>query len=395
MTHNWEWIEGFRADLMRQGLWRGRRSVVSLPDGWCNIGGRRLRNFAGNDYLGLAHDPRIVVAMADAVINYGAGVTASALVSGRSPVHVELERALAQFMGQASTVVFPTGYAANLGTVASLMNSEDVVYCDRLNHACLVDGCRLSGAKLRVYRHQELDRLHSELAKSASARRRWIVTDSVFSMDGDVAPLEELCDLAESHSVGIILDEAHGFGILGPNGRGAAEWKGVESRVAVTIGTLSKSVGALGGFVSGPEILTEWLWNRARTQMFSTALPVPVCVAAIKSLEIMKNEPWRRDKVIKMAEQLRSQLRGQGFEVPSGVGPIVPVILGEPSQTLDAAAWLECRGFFVAAIRPPTVPEGTCRLRLTITADTTTEDLAGICEHLTQFRNGCSHSSSG
>lgn len=371
----WDWLAEDLETLHQDGLFRQRKCVTSLADGWCEWNGRRLRNLAGNDYLNLAHDPRVLDAMRIGVEQGGSGVTASALVSGRSPWHQNLEIELARFHRQEAAILFPTGYAANLGTVASLVTSDDIVFCDRLNHACLVDGCKLSGARLRVYRHSDLDRLQAELKKATGFRRKWIVTDSVFSMDGDVAPLNELCELAESNVADIIVDEAHGFGMLGEGGRGAAEWQGVESRIAVRIGTLSKAAGSLGGFVTGPQILVDWLWNRARTQMFSTALPVPSCRAASSALEIIQAEPWRRTQVITQAEKLRGQIRQLGLEVPQGIGPIVPVILGTPNSALVAAETLLRAGFLVAAIRPPTVPHGTSRLRITVSAATTDQDI--------------------
>ena len=377
--------------LQTGGLWRSRRCVTPLADGWCEQAGRRLRNLAGNDYLNLAHDPRVISAMQDAASAAGSGVTASALVSGRTPWHQQLEQELAQFHDEASAVLFPTGYAANLGTIAALAGSDDVIFCDRMNHACLVDGCRLSGAKLRIYRHTELDRLAAELVKANEFQRKWIVTDSVFSMEGDLAPLDQLCDLAEAHGASIILDEAHAFGLLGDQGRGVAELFNAESRVAVRIGTLSKALGALGGFVVGSQELTDWLWNRARTQMFSTALPVPLCAAAMAALDIVKGEPDRRQNVIRLAEELRVRLRDSGFEVPAGIGPIVPVILGSPEWALDAAAHLATAGYLVAAIRPPTVPQGTSRLRITVNAACSEQDLEGIVAALAgwQIVRGC------
>jgi 8-amino-7-oxononanoate synthase len=381
-----DWLAKELQTLHADGLLRQRRCIATLADGTCELRGRRLKNFAGNDYLNLAHDPRIISALQWGAEQGGSGVTASALVSGRSPWHQKLETDLARFHGQQSALLFPTGYAANLGTVAALAGPEDVIFCDRLNHACLVDGCKLSGARLRVYRHQELGRLKAELQKSQGSRRRWIVTDSVFSMDGDLAPLQELCDLAETYSAGIILDEAHAFGILGEQGRGAAEFLGVESRIAVRIGTLSKAAGSLGGFVTGPQVLIDWLWNRARTQMFSTALPVPACTAASCALTIITEEPVRRQRVVAFAADLRARLRTAGFDVPDGTGPIVPVILDTPQSALSAAAHLEQSGFLVAAIRPPTVPQGTSRLRITITAAVCEQDLLDLSSALQAWR---------
>lgn len=386
MTAPLDWLPDAAAELQSQGLWRTRRSVTPLPDGWCEYRGRRLKNFAGNDYLNLAHDPRVKTAMRDAINEAGSGVTASALVSGRTPWHQQLEDELALFHGEESAVLFPSGFAANLGTIAALADSHDVLFCDRFNHACLIDGCRLSGAKLRVYRHAELDGLEHELAKSPQTRRKWIVTDSVFSMEGDVAPMRELCDLAERYSAQIILDEAHAFGILGDKGRGAAELLDVEPRIAVRIGTMSKALGALGGFVVGSQALIDWLWNRARTQVYSTALPAPICAAATAALKIVADEPVRRERVISLAEDLRQRLRSVGFDVCSGLGPIVSVVQGAPEDALNAAAALEDKGFLVAAIRPPTVPQGTSRLRITVTAAAMESDLEDLASALRAWR---------
>lgn len=388
MSASLDWLSDAIDLLQGQGLWRSRRTISPLADGWCEQDGRKLKNFAGNDYLNLAHDPRVIAMLQDAAQQAGSGVTASALVSGRTPWHQRLEEALAQFHGEESAVLFPTGYAANLGAIAALAGLDDVIFCDRMNHACLVDGCRLSGAKLRIYRHTELDRLGAELQKAAGFPRKWIVTDSVFSMEGDLAPLVELCDLAAAHGAWIILDEAHAFGVLGARGRGAAELLGVESRIAVRIGTLSKALGALGGFVVGSRELTDWLWNRARTQMYSTALPVPICAAALAALDIVSREPERRQRVIQLADELRVRLRDAGFEVPVGIGPIVPVILGSPERALAASAHLEAAGNLVAAIRPPTVPKGTSRLRITVTAACTHQDLTGLITALERWQPG-------
>ena len=386
MSSSLPWLTDANQAVRDAGLWRVRRSVTPLPAGWCEYQGRRLKNLAGNDYLNLAHDPRVKAAMQSALQAAGTGVTASALVSGRTPWHAQLEAALAQFHGEESAVLFPSGYAASLGSIAALAGPDDIIFCDRFNHACLVDGCRLSGAKLRIYRHSELDRLAAELEKAAGYERKWIVTDSVFSMEGNVAPLSDLCDLAETHGASIILDEAHAFGVLGERGRGAAELQAVESRIAVRIGTLSKAVGALGGFVVGSTALTDWLWNRARPQMFSTALPAPLCAAATAALEIIASEPVRRQRVLALADRLRASLRDQGFDVPAGQGPIVAVILKSPEWTLSAAAHLEAAGFLVAAIRPPTVPQGTSRLRITVTAACEESDLDGMLTALTTWK---------
>ncbi|MEX0704659.1 MAG: 8-amino-7-oxononanoate synthase [Planctomycetales bacterium] len=373
------WLATGLAELDGEGLLRGRRSVAALPDGWCEVDGRRLRNFASNDYLGLAHDPRLIEA-ARGALSGGVGAGASPLVAGRGEWHARLEQRLAAFEGQPAAVLFPTGYAANLGTIAALAGRGDAVFCDRLNHASLVDACRLSGARLRVYRRDRLEDFERELAKAAGAARRFVVTDSLFSMDGDAAPLPELCALAEKHDALLIVDEAHATGVFGARGRGIAEWQGVEERVAVRVGTLSKAIGAVGGFVAGPRTLVDWLWNRARTQIYSTALPPAMCAAACAAIDVIEQEPERRERLRATAQRFRHELRGAGLLVPATcVGPIVPVILDGPRRAMRVAAELEDEGFLVAAIRPPTVPRGTSRLRITLTAahsDRDVEELA-------------------
>ena len=299
----------------------------------------------------------------------GAGATASALICGRTIWHERLEQAIADFEQTDAAVLFPTGFAANLGTIAALVTNDDVVFCDRLNHASLVDGCGLSGAKLRVYRHDRLDVLERELSKAESDARQWIVTDSVFSMDGDIAPLAELCGLADRFGADLIVDEAHATGVFGDKGRGVCELSGTESRVAVRVGTLSKAVGCLGGFVACSESLRDWLWNSARTQMFSTALPPSVCAAATASLQVIRDEPQRRKRLHSLSRQLVEQLKQSGLSIPAGIaGPIIPVLLGDAQATVNAASRVLDAGFLVGAVRPPTVPQQTSRLRVCVSA---------------------------
>ncbi len=379
MAEDWPWLTEQLDRLRADGLLRKRRRVRTLPGGWCEIGDRRLRNFASNDYLNLAHDPRLAEAAQTAISEAGVGASASALVSGRSPFHEALEHRLAEFEGSEATVLFPTGYAANVGTITALVGERDVIFCDRLNHASLIDGCRLSGANLLVYRHDRLEKLKSALRRGKGYQRRWIITDSLFSMDGDPAPLAELVDLAEAFDARLIVDEAHATGVFGEHGRGIAEWQGVENRIAVRIGTLSKALGTLGGFVSGSEILCDWLWNKARSQMFSTALPPAICAAACRAVDLIEAEPWRREHLLELAKMFREQILDMGFKIPPGsVGPIVPVIFGEIEPTLIAAQDLEEAGFLVAAIRPPTVPRGTARIRITLTAGHTADDIESL-----------------
>ncbi len=366
--HHLPWLADELAERERAGLRRRRRVWQPLPEGWCELDGRRVRNFAGNDYLALSTEPRVLAAAAAALHAAGSGSRGSALVCGRTAWHARLEQTLAAFEGQPAAILFPTGMAANVGVIAALAKAGDVVYCDRDNHASLVDGCRLSGASLRIYRHDDLPALERHLERQEARGRTFLVTDSVFSMDGDLAPLPELCDLAERCQAALIVDEAHATGIFGTQGRGVCEHFGVEERVAVRIGTLSKAIGSLGGFVAGSEVLIEYLWNTARTQVYSTALPPSVCAAATAAIEILREDPARGKTLATHCRQFRELLLRLGVTPLTGsVGPIVPVVVGDPRQTADVAQRLEQRGFLVGAIRPPTVPRGTSRLRVSLT----------------------------
>lgn len=373
------WITAALEQLAAEGLLRRRRVTRLLPHGRCEVGSRRVIDFASNDYLNLARDPRVVAAAAEALSISGIGARASALVCGRTQWHEQLEHRIASFEGRAEALLFPTGMAANMGTIAALCGTDDLILCDRFNHASLVDGCRLSQAKVRVYRHDDLATLEREFAKGDATRRRWIVTDSVFSMDGDLAPLPELCDIAERCDAALIVDEAHGTGVFGEHGRGACEALGVEDRVLVRIGTLSKAIGAQGGFVSGSADLISLLWNRARSQVYSTALSPVVCAAATAAIEIIAAEPDRRARLLAASQFFRDQLQSAGISTIEGsTGPIVPVVLHDPHAAMALAARLEERGFLVGAIRPPTVPHGTSRLRIVVTAAHEHEDLARL-----------------
>ncbi len=363
------WITAELASLDRDSLLRRRRVVVPLGGGECEVDRGRVWNFAGNDYLGLATSPRIKAAVREAIDRYGLGAQASPLVTGRTALHAELEERLAHFEGADAAILFPSGYAANSGTIPALAGQDDVLFCDRLNHASLVDGCRLSGARLRIYSHRDLEVLERELAKAGAARRRVIVTDSVFSMDGTLAPLREIDDLARRHQAIVIVDEAHATGIYGPRGRGVVEHLGLDESAFVRIGTLSKGLGAQGGFVAGSQELIDWLANKARTQMYSTGLAIPAVAAALAALEQLQSDVELRDRVRSNAALLREALTTAGFEPLGDPGcPIVPIVLGDPDKAVAWARRLEDRGFLVGAIRPPTVPRGTSRLRITVSA---------------------------
>lgn len=377
-----DWIADELRRLESAELRRHPRSCESLPGGRCRVDGTLCVNLASNDYLGLAGDPQVIAAAARAAEQYGAGAQASSLVSGRTPIHAELEAALAQFEGAEAALLFPSGFAANVGVIGSLVGEGDVVLCDRLNHASLIDGCRLSGARFRVYGHCDLDQLARELDKAREARRRLIVTDSLFSMDGDVAPLRELAELADRTESMLLVDEAHATGVYGEQGTGLCE-EISQLRGLVRIGTLSKAIGSQGGFLAGTRDLIEWVRNTARTQMFSTALTPPACGAALESLRIIRTDTARRDRVREHSRRLRVRLQERKWETLGAPdSPIVPIVVGDPQQAVALSQRLLSQGFFVPAIRPPTVPQGTSRLRISLSALHAWEDLERFCECL-------------
>ena len=380
-----DWFTADLDDLERQHLRRQVRQIDPLPHGLCRVEGRVCQHFAGNDYLGLAQHPELSEAARRALLEHGVGAGASPLVAGYSRWHRELEQRLADFEQTEAALLFPTGYAANLGTIAALASRGDTVFCDRHNHACVVDGCRLSGARLRVYRHTQLDRLERELRDAKGARRRLIVTDAVFSMEGVVAPLAELAALAERYDALLVVDEAHGTGVWGPGGRGACAAAGVAERVPVRIGTLSKALGCLGGFVCGSQPLVDWLRNHARTQIYSTALPAAVCAAASRAVELLQANPNLPDQVWTVSNRLREGLSKLGLPSwPGSQGPIVPVLITDPERLLAIAEGLIERGQLVAAIRPPTVPRNTSRLRISLSAAHSPSAIDALLDALSQ-----------
>lgn len=379
------WVEEQNRKRRSAGLHRQWSTLGETRVGEIICGGRSLLNFGSNDYLGLAADPRVVEAAVEATRRYGFGAGASPLVTGWREPHEALAAELAAFEGVEDLTLFPSGYAANLGTIAALAGPGDAVYLDRLNHSCLVQGARLSGATLRVYPNGDVERLERLLRRDQAAsrfRRALLATDSIFSMDGLLAPLGKLVDLAERFDLLTIVDEAHGTGVFGSTGRGGCEAKGVDDRVAIRVGTLSKALGSIGGFVGGPAPLIEHIRHAAPTLMFSTALPPAAAAAALRAIQIVREEPWRRARAHELADRLRKALRANGWTVPDSEGPIVPVLVGEPGQTVQIARELRGRNILAPAIRPPTVPEGTSRLRLTVTAVHTPEHVQRLIEAL-------------
>ncbi len=347
----------------------------ALPGGRVRVGDRVLLNLSSNDYLGLSQDPRLIAAARDAAARWGVGAGASRLVVGHLALHEEVEDRLAAFKGTEAAVIFSTGYMANLGAISALVGSGDTVFCDRLNHASIYDGIKLSGANLARFPHRDLNRLEDLLQKAGSGRRL-VVTDSVFSVDGDVAPLQEIVDLKDRYGAWLMVDEAHATGVLGTHGAGLSAALGLTPRVEVHMGTFSKALGSLGGFVAGNRRLIEYLHNRARSFIYSTAMPPPVLGAIAAALDIVAGEPERRRYLLSEAESFRQTLSQAGFDTLGSETQIIPVLVGENARTLRVAARLRERGLMAVALRPPTVPPGRSRVRFSLSAAHSPEDLA-------------------
>jgi 8-amino-7-oxononanoate synthase len=385
-NHALAWIDRELAGLDRQDLRRRLATRAGAQAARLTIDGRELVNFGSNDYLALAADPRLRNAVEAVMREEGWGSGASPLVTGRSESHRQLEERLAEFEGTEAALLYSSGFAANAGTIAALVGPGDVVFSDRKNHASLLDGCRLSRADVRVYPHRDWERLDQLLAKGAQPSRRLIVTDSLFSMDGDLAPLAELADVAERHEAMLMVDEAHATGVFGRQGRGLAEHLGVEDRIHVRVGTLSKALGSVGGFVAGSRSLVEWLVNRARPYVFSTAAPGAAAGAALAALEVVRQEPHRREELLARAGALRGQLAEQGWNIGDSASQIIPILVGQPDRAAQLAASLGKRGVFVPAIRPPTVPEGEACLRISLTSGHASETIGQLIRALGESR---------
>jgi len=393
MTDPLDWLDDALADLNQRGLRRTLTARSGPQRGnLFTIDGQSLVNFGSNDYLGLAADPRIAAAVREAIDKYGWGSGASPLVTGRTDLHAQLEQKLAEFEVTEAALLFPSGYAANVGTITALVGKGDAIYSDELNHASIIDGCRLSGAAVHVYpnefsaptRKDDLHHLAKLLNDGRQYRRRLIVTDAIFSMHGTYAPLMGLAKLADEFDTILMVDEAHATGVLGERGGGLCEAAAGGNRGNVRVGTLSKALGSHGGFVAGSKRLIDWLANRARPYVFSTAAPPAAAAAAIAALQIVRNEPERRKRLDELSVELRRRLVIQGTIKPTSLTQIVPVILGEANRTMAAAAQLRSRGFFVPGIRPPSVPEGQSMLRISLTSLHTEQQLDDLVAALAE-----------
>jgi 8-amino-7-oxononanoate synthase len=346
------------------GLRRVLRPLASGSAAEVTIGGRSVLLLSSNNYLGLADHPALVEASCEAIRRWGCGTGASRLISGHLDLHAEVEAQLAIFKGTEAAVLFPSGYQANVGTIGALVGRGDHVFSDELNHASIIDGCRLSRASVHVYPHRDARALEAILAAAPQGGRRLIITDSVFSMDGDRAPLRDLVALARAYHTGVFLDEAHAAGVLGPRGAGLAEEVGVSAEVLVQMGTLGKALGGAGAYVAGSRALIDLVANRARSFIYTTGLAPGAVAAASAALRLVAAEPERRARLLANAARLRDGLAGLGLRA-EGDTHIIPVVLGDNSRAMRFADALLDRGVLAHAIRPPTVPPGTARLRVT------------------------------
>jgi 8-amino-7-oxononanoate synthase len=378
-----EFINQELNELKQAGLYRSLKTIDKTDGRYVEINGQKLLNFCSNNYLGLANHPQVISAAKAALDEFGAGAGASRLVAGNLALHEQLEAKLAEFKSRAAALVFPSGFAANLGVIGSLVDENDTIIIDRLDHASIIDACRLSKAKLQVYPHKDMAALEKILQRSDKFKKKLIVTDSVFSMDGDLAPLPEIVKLAKAYGALTMIDEAHATGVIGSRGKGIEEHFGLEGKVDIVMGTLSKALGSLGGFVAGSSELIDYLKNKARSFIYTTALPASACAAALAALELIESEPSLLRNLRINSRFLReeiSRINSADFHsgtetLVSGSVPIVPIIIGDANKAVEISDKLFAQGFLLSAIRPPTVPEGTARLRVTLTALQTKEDI--------------------
>lgn len=368
------------------GLYRTRRQVSGPQQPVLTSDGKRLLSFCSNDYLGLANHPANIEALRRALPETGLGGAASHLICGHHDAHHLLEERLAAFTKRSSALFFSTGYMANLGVISALAGRGDTVFSDRLNHASIVDGCILSRAKVRRYAHGDVTALAAMLSETTG--HKLVVTDGVFSMDGDVAPLRELAGVCRDHGALLVVDDAHGFGVLGPQGRGSVAELGLsEEDVPVLVGTLSKAAGTSGAFVAGPAMLMDYLVQKARTYIYTTASPPVLALATCASLDLIEYGDERRSHLINLVERFRRDATALGYKLMPSRTPIQPIMIGDNWVALELSRALEERGLLVSAIRPPTVPAGEARLRVTFSAAHSHDDL----DHLMQGLSDCRH----
>ena len=370
--------------IRSDNLFRPVRVRLGRQSGSVTLNDLQLINFGSNDYLGYAGDSRLIKASAKGACSEGAGAGASPLVSGHSALHESLGQNISSLLDTEETLIFPSGYAANTSTIACLTGPHDLIVSDAHNHASIIDGCRLSGANIQIYPHRNITEA-ANLLRSIPARRRLIVTDSLFSMDGTIAPLADMAQLAHDTKSMLLVDEAHATGLFGIHGSGLVEETGIASSVAVRIGTLSKALGSSGGFVSGHRTLIDYLRHRARSWMFSTAHPPASAAAAIQAIKLLSEEPFRRKKLTESAALFRQKLLSHGVDIGDAEAHVVPVFVKTPQRAVQIAASLVRDGFFVPAIRPPSVPPDSSLLRVSLSYIHTQDTIDSLSNSIIQY----------
>ena len=377
-------LEKSLQDLKTKGLRRHLRSVDGSQGREIILDRPQILNFFSNNYLGLSDDPRLKQAAMECLQKEGIGSGASRLVCGNMQAHRALEEKIAQFKGAQSCLVFSCGYMANIGIISSVFGRGDIIFSDKLNHASIVDGILLSGAAFKRYPHKDMNVLEEWLKESGDFKKRGIITDSVFSMDGDIAPLDQIVELAQKYDTIVMIDEAHAVGILGEKGTGAAEYFGLDKKIDIQMGTLSKAAGVFGAYCCGSKSLIDFLINCARSFIYTTGLPPFVAACARRAIEIIEEEPHRRARLAKHSEYVRRELNRMGFDTLESQTPIIPILVKDPNRAVEFSRKLFESGIFVQAIRPPTVPMNTARLRLTVMATHQQNDLDFVLEEFQQ-----------
>lgn len=371
-----DWITQELDGLKQAGLYNRIRTIESPQGAWLVVDGKKVLNFCSNNYLGLANHPDIVAAAKKATDTYGVGPAAVRSIAGTMSLHVELEKRLAAFKGVEAAITFQSGFTANLATIPALVGKEDVIYSDRLNHASIIDGCRLSGAKIVAYEHNDPASLDEQIKATLSQfRRALIVTDGVFSMDGDIAPLPEIYEVAKKYDILLMVDDAHGEGVLGKGGRGIVDHFGLHGKVDVEVGTMSKAFGVVGGVVAGNAVIIEWLRQRGRPFLFSSAVTVPDAAACLAAIDLLEDSTQLVDKLWSNAKYFKAEMKTLGFNTGVSETPITPVMLGEAPLAQQFSRELFDAGVFAMALGFPTVPQGKARIRVMISAAHSNADL--------------------
>lgn len=378
-SQSFDFIEEDLIGLKKSGLYRQLPFIESPQEPRVKINGKETILLCSNNYLGLANHPKIKEAAIKAIERYGFGSGASRLVSGNVEPHKKLEERLARFKNTEAALVFNSGYHANIGIISALAGRGDVVFSDKLNHASIVDACILSRAEVKRYPHCDLNALENSLKNSSRAphhaSRKLIVTDSVFSMEGDISPLKDISELADKYNCMLMVDDAHATGVLGKNGKGTIEHLGIDNPNIIQMGTLGKALGCFGAYVAGKKTLIDYLINKARSFIYTTSLPPAVCAASIAAIDIIENEPQIRQNLLERVKFFRDDLKNRGLDTMRSETQIMPILIGDADKTVQISKNLLGKGIFVQAIRPPTVPQGTSRLRITLMANHSWDDL--------------------